>query len=452
MIDRVAPMCSDNTVPVSNEAAASSSASAATAATAAASCEECLVYVPYQRHEGAIAAMCYFDGLLLGGVPVSACCVTVPPRDDASWTIAAADDDDTAAVERHVSQLEALESSRQRLNTWIHAVFPAIDTENPACPRVFREDVDVVVAVGSETLVAEDGGEAGRPATSLLSTQPQSGGKKAKKGGKKINAATATDGAEATAAATAAADDGDGDGGAATSAMASTLRPRKISLYRIARAIPKLETRSSESIAHHIPMATAEINTYTKQLLQQVASYQRKLHTKLMTEVPPFPIYPPTSSQMASAKARKQQAMALQEFADGQRRKFKAKIRFVCGLRQVTQAVKAGRVKMVLLAPNTEASVALDSKVLYLIRCATALNIPVMYALSRRLLGAALEMTIKQSCVGLCSAEGAGYDLFRKMLDFVHREATTMSMATVTTAAAAGVATPLMDASASVVA
>eukprot|EP01033_Poteriospumella_lacustris_P013762 gene13762-9855_t len=169
MIDRVAPMCSDNTVPVSSEAAASSSASAfasasasteasaATAAAAEASCEECLVYVPYQRHEGAIAAMCYFDGLLLGGVPVSACCVTVPPRDDASWTIAAADDDDTAAVERHVSQLEALESSRQRLNTWIHAVFPAIDTENPAFPRVFREDVDVVVAVGSETLVAEDG-------------------------------------------------------------------------------------------------------------------------------------------------------------------------------------------------------------------------------------------------------------------------------------------------------
>eukprot|EP01033_Poteriospumella_lacustris_P013763 gene13763-9856_t len=236
--------------------------------------------------------------------------------------------------------------------------------------------------------------------------------------------------------------------------MASTLRPRKISLYRIARAIPKLETRSSESIAHHIPMATAEINTYTKQLLQLLASYQRKLHTKLMTEVPPFPIFPPTSSQMASAKARKQQAMALQEFADGQRRKFKAKIRFVCGLRQVTQAVKAGRVKMVLLAPNTEASVALDSKVLYLIRCATALNIPVMYALSRRLLGAALEMTIKQSCVGLCSAEGAGYDLFRKMLDFVHREGMSMSMAmaTVTTAAAAGVATTPMDASASVVA
>lgn len=324
--------------------------------------------------------------------------------------------------------MEALEASRQRLNTWIHAVFPSLESDQ--CPvalaQVFREDVDVATAepetLSPATTADDDGG--GLPSS-------QKSGKKGKKAAKKNTATPPTTATNTATEGDGGEGDGDGPGGGAssTAAMASTLRPRKISLYRIARDVPKLETRSSESIAHHIPIATAEINTYTKQLLQQLASYQRKLHTKLMTEVPPFPVFPPTSSQMASAKARKQQAMALQEFADGQRRKFKAKIRFVCGLRQVTQGVKAGRVKMVLLAPNTEASVALDSKVLYLIRCATALNIPVMYALSRRLLGSALEMTIKQSCVGICLAEGAGYDLFRKMLDFVQREAVAMSTA-----------------------
>jgi ribosomal protein L7Ae-like RNA K-turn-binding protein len=124
---------------------------------------------------------------------------------------------------------------------------------------------------------------------------------------------------------------------------------------------------------------------------------------------------------MASAIRRKQQQAALQTFREGQLRKFKLKMRYVCGLKQTIQAVKAGRMKLILLAPNTEASVALDQKIVQLLVLADALSIPVCHCLSRRLLGKALQMPIKQSCVGILSAEGKqdSYELYRKMMNFL---------------------------------
>lgn len=77
----------------------------------------------------------------------------------------------------------------------------------------------------------------------------------------------------------------------------------------------------------------------------------------------------------------------------------KAKLRFVVGMKQVTNAVKASKARLVLLAPDTESSEAVDDKLQTLIALAQAKEIPMMYCLSRRKLAKACHLSMRQSAV-----------------------------------------------------
>jgi len=55
-----------------------------------------------------------------------------------------------------------------------------------------------------------------------------------------------------------------------------------------------------------------------------------------------------------------------------------------CVMDQTTNAVKAGMVKLIFLAPNTEALDALDEKIDVLITEAQSKDIPICYCLNKR--------------------------------------------------------------------
>jgi ribosomal protein L7Ae-like RNA K-turn-binding protein len=62
---------------------------------------------------------------------------------------------------------------------------------------------------------------------------------------------------------------------------------------------------------------------------------------------------------------------------------------------------------MLLLAPDTEESDVLDSKIADMLAEAREKEIPVVYSLKRRPLGKAAGVTMKQSVVSVCNIDGA---------------------------------------------
>jgi ribosomal protein L7Ae-like RNA K-turn-binding protein len=88
-------------------------------------------------------------------------------------------------------------------------------------------------------------------------------------------------------------------------------------------------------------------------------------------------------------------------------------------MRQVTNGVKAERAKLVLLAPDTEASDTLDGKLDAMLDEARRREVPVLYCLNRRKLGKAVRSSMKQAAVAVYDPDGA-YDSFKKILAFVH--------------------------------
>jgi hypothetical protein len=70
-----------------------------------------------------------------------------------------------------------------------------------------------------------------------------------------------------------------------------------------------------------------------------------------------------------------------------------------------------------LIAPNTEKSEEIDDKINAIIAAGLAQEVPVLYCLSKRLLGKALQMTIKQSIVAILDPNGA-YDLFKTIVQY----------------------------------
>jgi ribosomal protein L7Ae-like RNA K-turn-binding protein len=125
--------------------------------------------------------------------------------------------------------------------------------------------------------------------------------------------------------------------------------------------------------------------------------------------------------------------------------KAKQKLRFVAGLKQVRQyaainifrycpssvryvlqcinAVKAGKVRVLLLAPNTEANEVVDDKIDALIQEARRRDVPVCYCLSKRLLGKAVQLSMKQSAIAVLDPDGA-YEFFKKIIRFINPSAT----------------------------
>ena len=78
--------------------------------------------------------------------------------------------------------------------------------------------------------------------------------------------------------------------------------------------------------------------------------------------------------------------------------------RFVLGMRQTHNAIKAGSARLVLLPPDIEASECLDGVVESLLAEAEARGVPLCYCLSRRRLGKALGSGMRQSAVAVYSA------------------------------------------------
>jgi ribosomal protein L7Ae-like RNA K-turn-binding protein len=95
---------------------------------------------------------------------------------------------------------------------------------------------------------------------------------------------------------------------------------------------------------------------------------------------------------------------------------------------QVTNGVKSGRAKLVLLAPDTEVSDTVDEKVDSLISEAQSREIPVLYCLNRRRLGKAIKSNMKQAAIAVYDPDGA-YEHFRKIVHFLSRPADNCSAA-----------------------
>lgn len=76
-------------------------------------------------------------------------------------------------------------------------------------------------------------------------------------------------------------------------------------------------------------------------------------------------------------------------------------------LLQASNTVKSHRCRLLLLAPDTEESDVLDTKIADMIQTARDNNIPVVYSLKRRQLGKAAGVSMKQSVLSVCNVDGA---------------------------------------------
>ncbi len=98
--------------------------------------------------------------------------------------------------------------------------------------------------------------------------------------------------------------------------------------------------------------------------------------------------------------------------------KFKMKRRYVVGLREVIRGMKSKKIIAVVMAPNIEkieTPGGLDTVVQTIIDLGKEKEIPIIYALSKRLIGKALGKQVKMSAVGIYSADGA-FDEFKEAL------------------------------------
>ena len=95
-------------------------------------------------------------------------------------------------------------------------------------------------------------------------------------------------------------------------------------------------------------------------------------------------------------------------------------------MREVQQAIKHRRVKAVIAAPNIEHP--LDHTLDQLVQLAESEGIPVIYALSRRKLGAVFHFRKKMSVVAILDWQGAKQE-FDKLLEEAQNAAGEMKLA-----------------------
>lgn len=159
-------------------------------------------------------------------------------------------------------------------------------------------------------------------------------------------------------------------------------KSKRISKYEVAKSAPNLPKHSAPiDSPYDIPVADENINSILKELLKQLATFQQRMKER--------------NPEKAHQKPR-----------------------FVCGIKQSTNAVKGERVKLLLIAINTEESEALDEKLAKLLSAAKEKGVPTLYCLSKRLLGKSLQMSIKQSVVAIFDPDGA-YELYKAVMKFI---------------------------------
>ena len=82
--------------------------------------------------------------------------------------------------------------------------------------------------------------------------------------------------------------------------------------------------------------------------------------------------------------------------------------------------MKAGLVKLLLLAPDSEASEAIECVLSILLEEARVREVPVLHCLNRRKLGKAAHSSMKQVVVAVIDADGA-YENFKKVISFINQ-------------------------------
>lgn len=97
------------------------------------------------------------------------------------------------------------------------------------------------------------------------------------------------------------------------------------------------------------------------------------------------------------------------------------KKRLVAGLREVTKQVERNRIKIIFLAPDIQRcpeTGGLDEAVRRLLDTARKLDIPIVYALSRRKIGRVLLKKVPVSCCGILNYQ-ATEETWKKLTEAV---------------------------------
>jgi len=92
----------------------------------------------------------------------------------------------------------------------------------------------------------------------------------------------------------------------------------------------------------------------------------------------------------------------------------KARRRIVMGLRETARGIRAGKIKMVVMAFNLDEYDALDDKGKEILHLTKNADVPIFFNLNKRKLGRALGKSIKVSIVGILRADGAD-EPFKKL-------------------------------------
>lgn len=99
--------------------------------------------------------------------------------------------------------------------------------------------------------------------------------------------------------------------------------------------------------------------------------------------------------------------LQLRALHDPNSKNAKARRRVVAGLREVARGIRANKVKMIVMAHNLDEFGAIDEKLQEILDLAAEKELPVLFELSKRVLGKAVNKKIKVSVVGIQSTEGA---------------------------------------------
>ena len=89
------------------------------------------------------------------------------------------------------------------------------------------------------------------------------------------------------------------------------------------------------------------------------------------------------------------------------------------GMKQCSNAVKAGLASLVLLPPDVEDSASIDALVDALLLAAERAAVPVLYCLSRRRLGKAVGSSMRQSAVAVCGGGLGAEEELAKVLQWI---------------------------------
>uniref|UniRef100_M4C6Y3 Ribosomal protein eL8/eL30/eS12/Gadd45 domain-containing protein n=1 Tax=Hyaloperonospora arabidopsidis (strain Emoy2) TaxID=559515 RepID=M4C6Y3_HYAAE len=94
--------------------------------------------------------------------------------------------------------------------------------------------------------------------------------------------------------------------------------------------------------------------------------------------------------------------------------------RFVLGMHEVRRGLLCSKIRLLVMAADQDECQVLDDKRAELVSIAAKQGVPTLAPMNRRKLGRVLQKSVRVSCVGVYSVEGAN-DLFRQLLQRISR-------------------------------